>query len=87
MCFYIALLRSLDVTCVMGACAMPQSHIDDPQKLDDPQKPKDLPRPCAVCGFPMFLSLVQPSDRAGYDRRTFVCAKCGNSETVTVKFR
>ena len=35
---------------------MPQSHIDDRNE------PKHMARPCAICGLPMFLSLIEPSD-------------------------
>jgi hypothetical protein len=65
----------------MGACAVPQSHVDDPQK------PKDMPRPCAMCGFPMFLTLVEPADKPNHDRRFFQCAKCAHSEIVVVKYK
>lgn len=41
---------------------MPQSYVDDPQK------PKEMPRPCVMCGFPMFLTLVEPSDRPDHDK-------------------
>ena len=35
----------------------------------------------------MSLSLIVPSDEAGYDERTFECSACAYAETVTVKFR
>ena len=53
---------------------MPQSYVDDPQK------PKDMPRPCVMCGFPMFLTLVEPADKPNHDKRFFQCAKCAHSE-------
>lgn len=50
----------------------------------DPDVPKAMLRPCALCGFPMFLAVVAPSDTPGQDWRTFECAKCQYTETVTV---
>src|SRR4029077_1248852 len=58
---------------------MPQSH------TDDPSEPKHMARTCTMCGLPMFLSLIEPSDRPGHDRRLFQCAGCEYSESVTVK--
>jgi hypothetical protein len=34
----------------------------------------------------MLLSRIEP-DVPDYDRRTFGCPKCGNSETEVVKFK
>ena len=59
---------------------MPQSHIDDPSE------PKHMTRACAMCGFPMFLSLIEPSDTPDHDRRLFQCTTCEYSERVTVKY-
>ena len=59
---------------------MPQSH------TDDPNEPKHMARPCAMCGFPMFLSLIEPSDKPDHDRRLFQCTTCEYSESVTVKY-
>ena len=59
---------------------MPQSHIDDPNE------PKHMARPCAMCGFSMFLSLIEPSDKPDHDRRLFQCTTCEYSESVTVKY-
>ncbi len=61
---------------------MTQFHLDD-----DAQRPKAMLRPCATCGFPMFLSVIAPSDKPGQDCRTFECAKCRYAETVTVTYK
>jgi len=55
---------------------MPQSHIDDRNE------PKHMARPCAMCGLPMFLSLIEPSDKPDHDRRLFQCTTCDYSESV-----
>ena len=60
---------------------MPQSHINDPPK------PSDLSRPCVLCGVPMFLSRIEPADKADHDRRTFECPTCQYSQTVTIKYK
>jgi len=57
-----------------------------PHRPDATSAPIEL-RPCPNCGFPMFLSRIEPTDKAGQDQRTFECAKCAYAETVTVKFR
>ena len=59
---------------------MPQSHIDDPNE------PKYMTRPCAMCGFPMFLSVIEPSNKSDHDRQLFQCTTCEYSESVTVKY-
>ena len=51
---------------------MPQSHIDDPNE------PKYMARPCAMCGFPMFLSVIEPSDKPDHDRRLSFNARPAN---------
>ena len=58
---------------------MSQSHVQD-----DPRTLKAMLRPCAMCGYPMFLSVIEPSNTPGQDWRTFECAKCGHADTVTV---
>jgi len=59
---------------------MPQS------RLDDSLKPSDLSPPCAMCGLPMFLSFIEPSDKPDHDRQFFQCTTCEYSESVTVKY-
>jgi len=60
---------------------MPQSH------LPDPLKPSNLSPPCDMCGMPMFLSCIEPSDEADHDQRTYLCMACKRSQTVTVKYK
>jgi len=46
-----------------------------------------LDRPeCPKCGTQMVLARIEP-DKPDYDRRTFECAQCGHSESLTVKYR
>jgi hypothetical protein len=53
-----------------------------------PANPVPLLRPlCSKCGSLTGLARIEPSDRPGYDLRTFECAACGNIETMLVKFR
>jgi len=40
-----------------------------------------------MCGMPMFLSRIEPADKADHDRRTFECPTCRYSQTVTVKYK
>jgi hypothetical protein len=40
-----------------------------------------------VCGVPLFLARINPTDNPDHDERTFECSKCGYGETVVVKFR
>jgi hypothetical protein len=53
----------------------------------------DLTRPplgerrCPMCGLPMFLSRVEPSDKTAHDNKTFECSTCAYAETMTVEFR
>jgi len=42
---------------------------------------------CPVCGLPMLLSRIEPSDDAHHDQRTFECSHCAYAEKVVVKFR
>jgi ribosomal protein S27AE len=42
--------------------------------------------PCPKCGTTMMLTRIEP-DAPGYDRRTFECPQCENSETVLANFR
>ena len=49
----------------------------------DPTPPAGQLR-CPVCGVPIFLSEIEPSDQVGYDQRTFECLTCAYAETATV---
>jgi hypothetical protein len=60
---------------------MPQPH------RFDSTKPPVGQRWCPVCGVPMFLASIEPSDQPGHDLRTFECVTCDFSEKATVKFR
>ena len=60
---------------------MPQPH------RFDSTKPPVGQRRCPVCGVPMFLASIEPSDQPGHDLRTFECVTCDFSEQATVKFR
>jgi hypothetical protein len=42
--------------------------------------------PCPKCGATMMLTRIEP-DAPGYERRTFECSQCENSEIVFAKFR
>ena len=59
---------------------MKQSHIHDPPK------PIDLP-PCSKCGGTMWLTRIEPADKADHDLRTLECQRCEHSETLMVKFK
>jgi hypothetical protein len=60
---------------------MPQSHIHDPPK------PGDLSPPCDMCGMPMFLSHVEPAEKADHDRRAFECLACQHSKIEIIKYK
>ena len=61
---------------------MPQPNRSDPSPL-----PPIARRRCPSCGLQMFLSHIEPTDRAHYEWRTFECPMCDHKETMTVKFR
>jgi hypothetical protein len=42
--------------------------------------------PCGKCGAPMHVIFVMPDLAVDGEKRTFQCAACGHSETVTVKY-
>ena len=51
-----------------------------------PSNSPRIERPtCAKCGSPMWLARITPSDKPGYDMRTFDCPVCEISETAAVK--
>jgi hypothetical protein len=35
----------------------------------------------------MFLSRIEPAEKADHDRRTFECLTCHHSQTLVVKYR
>jgi hypothetical protein len=60
--------------------------------MPQPRRPDLTPPPigqrrCPTCGLTMFLSCIQPADKAGYDERTFECTKCAYAEIEVVQFR
>jgi hypothetical protein len=57
-----------------------------PTDDDAPQQSKDLSLPCRLCGFLMFLAVVEPSEKLGYEKRLYQCAGCRHSETVHFKY-
>jgi len=52
----------------------------------DPSNPPLGQRRCPMCGQPLSLSHIEPTDRASHDQRTFECLSCAYSETVVVQF-
>jgi ssDNA-binding Zn-finger/Zn-ribbon topoisomerase 1 len=44
-------------------------------------------RRCPVCGAPMFMARIEPTDKDGEDRHTFECVSCDYAENTLVKFR
>jgi hypothetical protein len=57
-----------------------------PLRPDRTEPPIGLRR-CPNCGVPMFLACIQPTDKTGYDERTFECTQCDYAETDIVQFR
>jgi hypothetical protein len=53
----------------------------------DPTVPPIAKRRCPMCGLPMFLACIEPSNQPDQDERTFECSKCEYAETVIVQFR
>jgi hypothetical protein len=49
--------------------------------------PGDLSPPCDMCGMPMFLSHVEPAEKADHDRRTFECLACQHSKIEIIKYK
>jgi transposase-like protein len=50
-----------------------------------PKTPPIGQRRCPVCGLPLFLMRINPTDKADEDER-FECTDCAYAETVTVQF-
>lgn len=44
-------------------------------------------RRCPKCGVPMFISLIEWTDQADHDQRTFECSTCAYAEVVAVMYR
>src|SRR5262249_57594081 len=61
-------------------CAMPQAIIFNPT-------PPVGQRRCPLCGVPIFLSQIEPTDQHAYAHPTFECSQCAYAETVIVQFR
>ena len=53
----------------------------------DPTNPSPAQLRCPKCGASMFLSQIDPTDKAGQDERTFECSECAYSEKIVVQFR
>src|SRR5262245_42970795 len=62
--------------------AMPQ-----PKRFGRSIPPPIGKRRCPYCAEPMFLSTIEPAQKAGHDQRTFECSSCPYAETITVKFK
>ena len=60
---------------------MPQPNRFDPSPL-----PPITTRRCPSCELQLFLSRITPTERDGYEERTYECSMCVYEETVTVKF-
>jgi hypothetical protein len=58
-----------------------------PQAIIFNSTPPTGQRRCPLCGVPMFLSQIEPTEQDGYDERTFECTECAYAETVIVQFR
>ena len=53
----------------------------------EPEPPTVGRRPCPICGDPMFMVSIEPTDKRDYEQRTFECARCAYGETMVVNFR
>jgi len=59
-----------------------------PRTAYTPHTPKHINcQPCPRCGGPMWIVRIEPGDQPDYDKRTFECAKCGDTEIAVVKYR
>jgi hypothetical protein len=61
---------------------MPQSSFDK-SKLP----PHFEPHHCPLCGLPMEISRIEPTDDVDCEARVFECSMCVFTETVKVRFR
>jgi hypothetical protein len=57
-----------------------------PRRFDPMTPPPVGQRRCPKCGVPMLLTLIEPTEQAYDDQRTFECWSCSYSETVVVTF-
>jgi ribosomal protein S27AE len=53
----------------------------------DPTNPPPAKLRCPKCGVSMFLSQIDPTDKADHDERTYECAECDYFEKMVVQFR
>jgi hypothetical protein len=51
-----------------------------PNSFDPSSPPPIGQRRCPVCGVPMFMARIEPTDEDGKDRRTFECVSCGRAK-------
>jgi hypothetical protein len=58
-----------------------------PLRFDPTTPPPVGQRRCPKCGVLMLLTLIEPTEQADDDQRTFECWSCSYSETVVVAFR
>jgi len=58
-----------------------------PRRFDPTTPPPVGQRRCPKCGVPMLLTLIEPTEQADDDQRTFECWSCSYSERVVVTFR
>ena len=58
-----------------------------PNSFDPANPPPIGQRRCPVCGIPMFMARIEPTDVGGQDQRTFECVTCDYAETTLVQFR
>lgn len=42
-------------------------------------------RLCPICGQPMFMVSIEPTDKRGCDQHTFECSSCACVETMLVQ--
>jgi hypothetical protein len=55
-----------------------ETYTDRAQEIEHPK--------CAICGSPMSLARIEPSD-VDQDQRTFECKACDTTKIEIVKFR
>lgn len=41
---------------------------------------------CPICGKPMFLVTIEPTDKEGFEQRNYECSTCNYAETAVVTF-
>jgi transposase-like protein len=55
-----------------------------PNSFDPSSPPPIGQRRCPICGVPMFMARIEPTDKY---RRTFECLSCNYDETTIDEFR